>query len=160
MERCYAISHHYGVWGAASFRRRGRPRSPRLTFSAAIKTETIPSIAVHRAAQHGVLLKSRGTGAELIEVLDRPYLARLIVPESRAPLLELMALAELVPITEHVVACRDLKNHKPSHSRVRDELNVSSVPPHNSPGPGFSPTLILTSAISAGAAPTAYARNK
>jgi predicted nucleic acid-binding protein len=49
-------------------------------ISAAIKAQTAPSIAVHRAERRGVLLKSEATEAELMEVIDRPYLARLIAP--------------------------------------------------------------------------------
>lgn len=37
-------------------------------FSAAIKAQTVPNIAVYRAGQRGVLLKSRSTEAELVEV--------------------------------------------------------------------------------------------
>jgi putative PIN family toxin of toxin-antitoxin system len=81
-------------------------------ISAAIKAQTVPNIAVYRAAQRGVLLKSSSTEAELIEVIDRPYLARLIAPVARARVLELMALAELVPIVERIAACRDPKDDK------------------------------------------------
>jgi putative PIN family toxin of toxin-antitoxin system len=81
-------------------------------ISAAIKAQTVPNIAVHRAAQRGVLLKSRSTEAELLEVIDRPHLARLIAPAARARFVELMRLAELVTITERIVACRDPKDDK------------------------------------------------
>lgn len=74
-------------------------------ISAAIKAQTVPNIAVYRAAQHSVLLKSRSTETEPIEVIDRPYLARAIAPAARAWLLELMALAELVSVTERIAAC-------------------------------------------------------
>jgi uncharacterized protein len=39
-------------------------------------------------------------------------LARLIAPAARARLAELMAMAELVPITERIAACRDPKDDK------------------------------------------------
>jgi len=81
-------------------------------ISAAIKAQTVPNMAVYRAAQRGVLLKSLATEAELVEVIDRPYLARLIAPAARARLLEFMVLAELVPITERIAACRDFKDDK------------------------------------------------
>jgi uncharacterized protein len=81
-------------------------------ISAAIKAQTVPNIAVYRAAQRGVLLKSDATEAELIDVIDRPHLARLIAPAARGRLLELMAMAELVPITERIAACRDPKDDK------------------------------------------------
>ena len=73
--------------------------------SAAIKAQTVPGIAVYRAAQRGLLLKSRSTEAELVEVIDRPRLARLIAPAARARLVELMSLAELVTITERIAEC-------------------------------------------------------
>jgi len=81
-------------------------------ISAAIKAQTTPSIAVYRAAQRGVLLKSDATEAELMDVVDRPYLARLIAPAARRRLAELMAMAELVSITERIAACRDPKDDK------------------------------------------------
>lgn len=81
-------------------------------ISAALKAETVPNLAVYRATQRGVLLKSPSTEAELREVIDRPHLARLIAPVARARLVELMARAELVPITERIAACRDAKDDK------------------------------------------------
>ena len=83
-----------------------------IFISAAIKSQTIPNIAVYRAAQRGVLLKSHVTEAELMAVIDRPYLARLISRDARNRLLQLMAMAELVTITERVTACRDPKDDK------------------------------------------------
>lgn len=83
-----------------------------VLVSAAIKAQTAPSMAVHQAVRRGVLLKSHSTEAELMEVIDRPYLARLIALAARARLAELMALAELVPITERITACRDAKDDK------------------------------------------------
>jgi uncharacterized protein len=83
-----------------------------VLISAAIKAQTIPNIAVYRATQRGVLLKSNSTEAELIDVIDRPYLARVIAPAARARLVGLMASAELVPIAERIAACRDPKDDK------------------------------------------------
>jgi putative PIN family toxin of toxin-antitoxin system len=83
-----------------------------IFISAAIKAQTIPNIAVYRAAQRGVLLKSHVTEAELTEVIDRPYLARLISLDARNRLLQLMAMAELITITERFTACRDPKDDK------------------------------------------------
>jgi putative PIN family toxin of toxin-antitoxin system len=93
-------------------------------ISAAIKAQTVPNIAVYRAAQRGVLLKSSSTEAELIEVIDRPYLARLIAPAARARVLELMALAELVPIAERIAACRDSKDDKFLELAVNGQADV------------------------------------
>jgi predicted nucleic acid-binding protein len=63
-------------------------------ISAALKAQTVPSIAMHRAAQQGVPLKSHASEAELMDVIDRPYLARLIAPAVRAHVLDLMAHAD------------------------------------------------------------------
>jgi uncharacterized protein len=62
--------------------------------------------------RRGVLLKSRSTEAELMEVIDRPQLARLIAPAAREYLVELMASAEMVPIAERIAVCRDPKDDK------------------------------------------------
>jgi putative PIN family toxin of toxin-antitoxin system len=83
-----------------------------VLISAALKAQTVPSMAVYQAAQRGVLLKSSLTEAELMDVVDRPYLARLIAAEARARLMGLMATAELVTITERFAACRDPKDDK------------------------------------------------
>jgi len=81
-------------------------------ISAAIKAETVPNLAVYQAALGGVLLRSHATEAELMEVIDRPYLAPLIAPAARNRLAQLMAMAELVTITERFAACRDPKDDK------------------------------------------------
>jgi uncharacterized protein len=81
-------------------------------ISAALKAQTAPNAAVYLAAVRGVLLKSRSTEDELMEVVDRPYLARLIAPTARARLVELMTMAELVSITESIALCRDPKDDK------------------------------------------------
>src|SRR5215213_5984939 len=83
-----------------------------LLVSAALKAETVPSIAVHQAEQGGVLLKSHETEAELMAVIARPYLARLIAPAARERLVPLIAAAELVTISEQFAVCRDPKDDK------------------------------------------------
>lgn len=93
-------------------------------ISAAIKAQTVPSIAVHRAAQREVLLKSRSTEAELMEVIARPYLARLIALDARDRLGEMMATAELVSITERVAMCRDPKDDKFLELAVNGKADV------------------------------------
>ncbi len=75
-----------------------------ILISAAIKAQIMPNIAVYRAAQLGVLLKSSVTEAELTAVIDRLYLARLISVDARNRLLQLMAMAELVIIAERFTA--------------------------------------------------------
>lgn len=81
-------------------------------ISAALKAETVPSMAVYQATQRGTLLKSSTTEAELMEVIDRPYLARLIAPAARNRMMQLMAGAELVTVTERIAVCRDPKDDK------------------------------------------------
>jgi putative PIN family toxin of toxin-antitoxin system len=83
-----------------------------VLISAAIKSQTLPSIALYQAEQRGVLLKSHASEAELMDVIDRPYLARLISPDARDRMVRLMAMANLVTITERVAACRDPKDDK------------------------------------------------
>jgi len=95
-----------------------------VLISAAIKAETSPDIAVYRATQRGVLLKSHASEAELIDVIDRPYLARLIAPAARARLVGLIASAELVSITERIVACRDAKDDKFLEVAVNGKADV------------------------------------
>lgn len=58
------------------------------------------------------MLKSGPTERQFHEVLARPYLASLISPMSLDWMNKLMASAELVAITEPVVACRDPTDDK------------------------------------------------
>jgi len=97
-------------------------------ISAAIKTQTMPNIAVYRATRRGVLLKSRWTEAELVEVIGRPHLARLIAPAARARLVELMALAELVPCRTFMATTRWTVSYRRAGNSTRRR-----------PSPGPSP---------------------
>ncbi len=83
-----------------------------VLISAAIKAQTVPNVAVYQAEQRGVLLKSPVTEAELIEVIDRPYLAPLISSTAHNRLVQLMARAEMITIAERIAACRDPKDDK------------------------------------------------
>lgn len=47
-----------------------------------------------------------------MDVIDRPNLTRLIAPAARHRLMQLMAMAELITITERFAACRDRKDDK------------------------------------------------
>jgi putative PIN family toxin of toxin-antitoxin system len=95
-----------------------------VLISAAIKAQTVPSIAVHRAVRWDVVLKSDMTEAELREVIVRPYLARLIAPTAQVRLMDLMASAELVPVTERIAACRDPKDDKFLELAVNGEADL------------------------------------
>ena len=80
--------------------------------SAALKDKSAPALAVHLVARGGGLLKSAATERQLFEVLDRPRLAPLIAAAAREWLARLLAAAELVTITERIVACRDPTDDK------------------------------------------------
>ncbi len=59
-----------------------------------------------------ILLKSVATESQLFEVLARPYLACLVAPITREWFKNVLAAAELVTITERIVACRDPTDDK------------------------------------------------
>lgn len=80
--------------------------------SAALKERSPPSEAVHLTAQRDLLLKSSATEQELFITLVRQRLAPLIPEQFLAWMHEVLAAAELVPITEQIVACRDPKDDK------------------------------------------------
>ena len=83
-----------------------------IFVSAALKHGSIPYVAVREVSQRHVLLKSAATEAQLLEVIARPHLARLIADEMRSWITRLVGGAELVPIAETVVACRDATDDK------------------------------------------------
>ena len=80
--------------------------------SAALKDKSAPALAVHLVARRGMMLKSAATERQLFEVLDRPHLAPLIASAARDWLARLLAAAEMVAITERIVACRDPTDDK------------------------------------------------
>ena len=81
-------------------------------ISAALKGRSPPSDAVHLAAERHLLLKSTTSEQELLITLARPRLAPLIPAPFQDWLAEVLAAAELVPITERIVALRDPKDDK------------------------------------------------
>jgi uncharacterized protein len=80
--------------------------------SAALKEHSPPGTAAHLVAASHLLLKSAITEEELFVTLGRPHLAPLIPPRFRDWLSEVLAAAELVGITQRIVACRDPKDDK------------------------------------------------
>jgi putative PIN family toxin of toxin-antitoxin system len=80
--------------------------------SAALKDKSLPSLALHLATQRGVLLKSAATETQLLEVVARPYLAKLIAQPTSDWFRQLMANAEFVAITQKIAACRDSTDDK------------------------------------------------
>jgi uncharacterized protein len=83
-----------------------------VLVSAALKDQSLPALAARFVAQHGGLLKSIATERQLFDVMARPYFVPLIGPAARDWLKELLATAELVTITENIVACRDPTDDK------------------------------------------------
>jgi uncharacterized protein len=83
-----------------------------VLVSAALKQQSMPGMAALLVERRGSLLKSLATEQQLFEVVARPHLAALIDPETQAWLRKLMAAAELVTITERIVACRDPTDDK------------------------------------------------
>jgi predicted nucleic acid-binding protein len=67
-----------------------------VLISAAIKMQSTPSLAIHRAVQSSVLLKSRSTEDEFLDVIERPYLARFISAEAREQMMRVMESAEFM----------------------------------------------------------------
>jgi putative PIN family toxin of toxin-antitoxin system len=83
-----------------------------VLVSAALKRQSMPGLAAHLVEERGALLKSRATEQQLLEVIARDYLAPLIDAETLAWLKRLIAGAELVAISERIVACRDPTDDK------------------------------------------------
>jgi len=80
--------------------------------SAALSAKSSPALAVYLAERHCILLKSTATEQELLGVVARPQLARLIAPTFLEWLSGVLAASELVTITERVIECRDPKDDK------------------------------------------------
>jgi putative PIN family toxin of toxin-antitoxin system len=83
-----------------------------VLVSAALKENSVPAAAVHLVLERGTLLKSDLTAAELLGVLDRPYLARLIAPRHRDWIIATLTAAERVSIAEGIAVCRDPDDDK------------------------------------------------
>ena len=83
-----------------------------VLISAALKQNSTPATAILVAEAVGILLKSRATERQLFDVMVRPYFTPLIGRQARARLRKLMSAAELVAITERIVACRDPTDDK------------------------------------------------
>ena len=80
--------------------------------SAALKDKSFPALALRVVEQRGTLLKSISTERQLFEVIARPRIAELIEPASVAWIRKLIASAEVVTISERIVACRDPTDDK------------------------------------------------
>ncbi|OGA52282.1 MAG: putative toxin-antitoxin system toxin component, PIN family [Betaproteobacteria bacterium RIFCSPLOWO2_12_FULL_62_58] len=75
--------------------------------------DSVPGRAVRRAVDEGQLLISEATLIELADVLARPKFDRYVSIEDRQQFLRLLgSVAELVPITYPIRACRDPRDDK------------------------------------------------
>jgi putative PIN family toxin of toxin-antitoxin system len=83
-----------------------------IFVSAALKSQSLPVIAILRAVEKGTLLKSRETEAQLLQVLARPRLAALFLPGAVEWCKIIIGAAQLIDITETVQACRDSTDDK------------------------------------------------
>jgi predicted nucleic acid-binding protein len=84
-----------------------------LLVGAAIKQDSVPIQAFGRALERDKIALSSAVEHEICEVLQRPRLARHILPELRAELLDQLRTrtARFDP-TVHVTNCRDAKDNK------------------------------------------------
>jgi uncharacterized protein len=80
--------------------------------SAALKEASWPATTLRWIERYGGLLKSVATEREAIAVLQRPRFSGKILPSFIDQVRRLFTVAELVPITEHLAACRDPADDK------------------------------------------------
>jgi putative PIN family toxin of toxin-antitoxin system len=83
-----------------------------IFVSAILKANSLPFHVVRWINQHGGLLKSTATEQEILNVLGRPRIAAVTIPSFREDLANLLATAQLIAITERIVACRDPSDDK------------------------------------------------
>ncbi|MBF0181953.1 MAG: putative toxin-antitoxin system toxin component, PIN family [Magnetococcales bacterium] len=77
-----------------------------------MKENSSPAHIVRWVNKNASLLKSTDTEDELLQVMSRPQIARLLSPRFVEYLREMMASAELVHILEEINVCRDKKDNK------------------------------------------------
>ena len=84
-----------------------------VVVSAVLLPQSIPRQAFDRVQEHGKVLISVATVAELNEVLRRPRFDKYVREDQRLEFLAaLIREAELVDVTEVVAECRDTKDNK------------------------------------------------
>ncbi len=84
-----------------------------VVISAMLLPRSIPRKAFDYVVEHGRLLISAATVAELDEVLRRPKFDRYVREEERLEFLAaLVRVAEIVDINATITACRDPKDNK------------------------------------------------
>jgi len=80
--------------------------------TAVLKESSLPFLVVRWIERNGGLLKSVATEQELLAVLQRPSMARVMSESFRDGLVRILADAELVTIVERIAACRDSADGK------------------------------------------------
>ena len=84
-----------------------------VAVSAALLPRSVPRQAFDRALEHGTVLISSATVAELNDVLRRPHFDKYVHEDERLEFLAtLVREAELVVVTDVVTDCRDPKDNK------------------------------------------------
>lgn len=84
-----------------------------VAVSAALLPRSVPRQAFDRALEHGTMLISSTTVAELNDVLRRPHFDKYVHEDERLEVLAtLVREAELVMVTDVVTDCRDPKDNK------------------------------------------------
>jgi putative PIN family toxin of toxin-antitoxin system len=83
-----------------------------IFVSAALRSGSLPALAIRLVHTRHVLLKSRSTEHELVSVLARPKFLGLIAPAFNDFVAATMVAAEPVEIKERITACRDARDDK------------------------------------------------
>jgi putative PIN family toxin of toxin-antitoxin system len=86
---------------------------------------SVPGNAVRKATNTGQVLISEATLAEVADVLARPKFAPYVTVQDRQQFIRLLGrVAEMVPITHSIRACRDPKDDKFLELAVNGGANV------------------------------------
>jgi putative PIN family toxin of toxin-antitoxin system len=82
-------------------------------ISRLLLADSVPSLAVRKAVDGGLLLVSEATMFELADVLARPKFDRYVSLADRQQFLRLLGrVSELIPIVHRVRECRDPQDDK------------------------------------------------
>ena len=84
-----------------------------IYVSRALRVGSVPGMAVDKAWLEATTLLSEATWAELQAVLRRAKFAPYIQPGALEPYLgKVLSIADMVPITSSILACRDARDDK------------------------------------------------
>ena len=105
-----------------------RPRcvlGTNVLVSRLLMAGSVPGQAVHQAVDTGVLLVSKATLNELVEVLARAKFDPYITLEERQGFVQrLLRIAERIPILRRVQACRDPSDDKFLEVAVNGQADI------------------------------------